>query len=522
MYSKQLIVSIIVWAIVGIANVTYTLEAKPECWSASECLINSTRISLKSPSHKPISTIYNCTIERKNDPISPPKHCESNFNVTLDGCHVDRASTIGTEYIEAPDCVQSLIIENFPAARIGSAFNDFNFTRLTELILRYNAISAINGNSFHGLESLTHLEIRNNSLETIANETFDGMHKLNSLTIIDPALRILRNLSFGNVLEYVHIDVKSIEWPHLPDSLIELKMINTIMLVNAAHEFILFENMYQLRSVSMCFCNLTVFPMITSNTMETLNFTDNTLNTFVAHKLLNLVTFDISRNKLPRVTSLMLGEMKKLETFLAADNVIETVSDQAFINNTNLKHIDLTNNRLRELDIRFPVVSSPPQRILVNGNPWSCDWLSKAASDQHHLFVCFEYESLTTGDNVLGLQCIKKHDSSNNTQSTNTSEPSSHSASETPATTTSAATTTIIAVLSVALACTIILSIILYAKHRRHSQPFRPQRVDERGNFLNLLLRRRGEAEPEAEEADNAADDEGFERALHNHSDENR
>lgn len=533
MHSKQLIVPIILLVLFGIANVVDTFEAKPECWTASECFITSTKIPVKSPSHMHIKATYNCTLPRDDEPTLS-KNCHSHTNVTLDGCNVDRTDTIGTEYIEEPDCVQSLIIENFPAPRIRFGFK--NFTRLTELVIRNNAINGLTGKNFKGLESLKYLELRSNNLETIANETFEDLHMLSSLTIIEPTLKMLRNLSFGHVLNYMHIDVKSVEWPHLPDSLIEFKMVHTIMLVSLHHDFIVFENMYQLRSVSMCFCDLIFFPKITSNTIETLNFTDNVIHLFVAHKLINLITFDISRNKLQRLSPRMLGEMKKLKTFLAADNVIEFVSERAFLNNTLLERIDLSNNRLSKLDIQFPVVSingPPRQAIIVNGNPWSmsiismqlpifanvfliligCDWLSRAAAFQHQLFDCFEFKINKTGDNVRGLQCTYEDESPNITQLSTTSEtPPSSEAS--PATT-SAATITTITLLSVALACTSILSIVLYVKYRQHSQPFRPQRVNERGSFVqNFVLRHLRQNAPQADETANAEEE--------NHPEENR
>lgn len=104
--------------------------------------------------------------------------------------------------------------------------------------------------------------------------------------------------------------------------------------------------------------------------LEQLNITKNLelskLPTDVFFDLTSLLALDLSGNRLEKLHVLLLKNLILLEKFSAADNKIQTIDEQLFRFNKNLKFVDLRSTSLLRINVDF--TKYPSLEVIKIGN----------------------------------------------------------------------------------------------------------------------------------------------------------
>lgn len=463
------------------------------CWTDSECNVAGrfTRIDDNRNLSFPVN--IDCINDISAGELSlssVPKRFHEIDEISLNGCGVNRENTLGIEYIPDAGAVKVLVIEMFRVDVIKNVSFEL-CGQLIHLELRTNAISSITSDSFMGLKSLVELVLQNNHLQSLNDAGLTELSSLQSLTINEPTLPINNSLIFPNNISRITIEAKSVKWPNFPDSLNQLHIANTPTIINRSD--ILCQNSSHLQSLAMTGCSLNDIPVMNCSTLKNFNISGNRLRSIAENMLINLVTFDISYNQITSIGVALLRSMPHLEVFAAQNNRIDTVSNDAFVSNFDLKVVNLSHNQLRQVYTNMPVQQN--MQIVINENPWSCRWVLDIAQTHQYLFSNFKFDKSLHRVNIRGLSChFYEGDEIRNYKQLSTPQapPADIDATSTkrnPRDT--AILTLVILVLGVAL---LFILLFLHIKCRRDSQqPFYRtlpynQRLTERTDYVRRIL----------------------------------
>lgn len=390
-------------------NLNNTTSLIDFCWTDIDCLVlgKFTRASVGLTF--PVNINCNHIGSLQNESIAHDAKLKRYFHIEtidLNGCGVNRMNTLGIEYIPDPMSVRQLFIEMFRIGNI-TAESFSKFKQLTVLHLMDNVINGIFNESFSGLNSLETLKIEGNGLKLLENGSFNSLEKLKNLTIHELTLTQLnQTIQFNNSnLQTIDFQWGHLVWPTFPESLQKLTITKTIITINKLKYATLFDRMDQLVEVNLMENNLTdsVMPKMVSYNLAILNLQKNSLKNVQEHVLHSLTDFDLSHNQIMEITAIMLRSMPKLVRFLANNNRIEKISFNAFINNPDLRQLNLTNNRLKQMYLN---IVQPQVDISISENPWSCNWLTNIYVTHPFLFSNFKFTKFTEIINVKGLRCL--------------------------------------------------------------------------------------------------------------------
>lgn len=468
-----------------------TTAMENQCWlnENDKCLITASctrpEINHEFPVH------YDCSVDANIEYDKVNKERYRNISeISLNGCTVNRHNITGAEYIIDPKNVKKLTIEMFRITKIEhSSF--IKCIKLKNLILQSNIIPNLNNVTFIGLAELTNLSLVHNNIQHIDDDTFTHLMQLQTLTIQEKELLIQQSIQLPINITNITIKIKSFEWPKFPESLKHLSVYRTSIFINKTEP--IFTDMYQMEELHIIGCSLMKYPKIESNTMITLNFSDNNFENFNENIGINLINYDVSKNLLKHVSNTLLRSMRNLKQFFAVDNQIEKIDNNAFINNSVLKVVNLSKNRLRQVYINLPAQQTIS--MYVNDNPWSCKWIKDISESQPHLFSSFHYEKYVNAINVNGLKCIfYDGDEIHNYKqlSTPQSPPDNFETTTKRNPRDTAILTLVMLVLGVAV---LFLLLFLHIKCRRNTQqpfyrtlPYNSQRLIDRTDYVRRQL----------------------------------
>ena len=322
--------------------------------------------------------------------------------IELNGCKVNRENTIGIETIPDAESVLRLSVLKFQATNF-SSINFKNFKNLQRLDLRNNIINEIFNCTFMELKNVTILNIENNMIAKLGIDAFMPMHQLTHLTIIEPALKIPQTINISSItsLDSIVLSVHCLEWPkqfpmHLQH--IEINQTN----IDFRNLSTIFDDLNDLQTVAIINnTKISNLPKINSFNLKVLNLSKNSIDDLKEMMLNNLETLDVSWNRLKAINALQFRAMPRLINLLLNSNQIDTVAEDAFLHNKQLKNIDLTGNRLRKLYINIPLELRKSVFIHINDNPWSCNWITNCSSQ----FDRFKFDITNDKINNRGLKC---------------------------------------------------------------------------------------------------------------------
>lgn len=378
-------------------------EPTLNCWNSNECVIRGklTRNTITFPVN------IDCNISDRLSIVRDPfKRFSYIGNVTLTGCDVNRFDTFGTEYIPDPLSVRVLSLEKFKT----TATERIHFQELKHLeflMLRNNSIERLLSDAFDDLTELRSLTLDSNNLQYIHSSLFEPLVYLENLTVIEPKLN-LKFLTFFQNLTNVVLSTKTLWWsPKWPDTLRTLNIYKTKIVFDAeTRNWFSFDDFYELKQLHLTYDNLTKFSRIVSSSLKVLNFSGNYFKNLETNELENLTVFDISDNLFREVGSELLTMMPSLRHFLAHNNEIQFIAEDAFTSNNALSIIDLTGNQLRTIDCNVSHIC-PPVRIVLDDNLWSCAWITETVTLRPEFFDKFLFQQNMDNTNVRGLKCIQ-------------------------------------------------------------------------------------------------------------------
>ena len=203
--------------------------------------------------------------------------------------------------------------------------------------------------------TLEMIDIAANDFHSIGNESISGLPNLQMLKIYQsdffPRIHpdAFNHLPKLRKLDLSHYPLET--FPNLRDahSLVELNMENTRITRIPAH---LCENAPNLVTVHLMRNNLQTLPSLSKCTkLDMLNLHQNRIKDLTTQfrGLVSLEYLSLNDNLLVYIPESFIGSCKNLKFLYLADNNLREIHPNAFVNNTQLGSLDLTNNFLKKL-----------------------------------------------------------------------------------------------------------------------------------------------------------------------------
>ncbi|XP_078677882.1 uncharacterized protein LOC144914180 [Branchiostoma floridae x Branchiostoma belcheri] len=237
-----------------------------------------------------------------------------------------------------------------------------NAHKLRELYLQSNFLTneRVDEGSFSSLISLQTLDLRNNLFGSFPSELLHVSYGLRKLDlsgnpIPDVSVEILRHFAKLEDLAMAHTNIRSLQVGTF-EGLEQLKQLdlsyNKFSIVPSG----IFEGLHHLKSISL-----------RGNPITTMS-----VDSFSG--LTNVRELDLREIALSSVQRGTFGEMPQLTTLLLSGNKKLThIEDYAFGDLPHLSYLTLDECSIKTLTIEALSTTRPLHRILLNGNPWTCD-----------------------------------------------------------------------------------------------------------------------------------------------------
>ncbi|XP_017047618.2 uncharacterized protein LOC108092511 [Drosophila ficusphila] len=341
-------------------------------------------------------------------------------HVLLDGSQTPPLgiSSYGLEYLDNCVDLESVEIQHFVGdASLKLSCGGALMSHLSTVSLKNNELGTLSGDTFEDSPHLKVLQLQQNSLRYL--EKLQGCAELEELVIQDEAdlvlkendfimqMSELRKLSLGNIKK---IEGKFLE--SLPENLTDLMIEDTPI---QPGELLLKKGVAQLVNVTLTNCQLRSFSLDPPRNLDIvrLNLSGNalvSLNISFHDGPSTLDILDLSRNKLEHLNSTWFLRTTSLRSLYLQENRFRTLSlfQVGLLSPASIQLIDLRSNQLmsfRETEKAESPYWNPQLRLLIDGNPWSCQWLLNFSHSHPQLFRLFQYSKYISHINVNGLSC---------------------------------------------------------------------------------------------------------------------
>ncbi|XP_016982858.1 uncharacterized protein LOC108047259 [Drosophila rhopaloa] len=341
-------------------------------------------------------------------------------HVLLDGSQTPPLgiSSYGLEYLDNCVSLESLEIQRFVGdATLKLSCGGALLPNLTAVSLKNNELGILSGDTFHELPHLKLLQMQQNSLRFL--EKLEGCAELEELAIQDEADLVLKDndiiMQLSGLKKLRLRNLKKIEnafLSDLPENLTDLIIEDTAI---QPGELFLTKGIAKLVNVTLTNCQLRSFALDPPRNLDIvhLNLSDNALVSFnisFQDGPSTLETLDLSRNKLQHLNFTWFYRTTSLRILYLQENNFHTFSlfQLGMLSPGTIQRIDLRSNELmslREIEKANYPYWNPQLRLLIDDNPWSCQWLSDFSHTQPQLFRLFEYSKYISHINVNGLSC---------------------------------------------------------------------------------------------------------------------
>lgn len=339
--------------------------------------------------------------------------------ISLNGCgvnvsnrtHDHEHNIFGVEFIPDPLSVRHLTLEMFKVNGTpnGDAFHQFE--NMKSLLLTNNKIQRLEADTFDGLSLLDELVLQENHIESIDVSTFRPCNEsLNSLVIHESDLLLGELMPIQSLSNFV-VSTKQMDWSALTigiDNMRSATISNVRRIVaNVTAIARVFKSLVRLE---VTFCDLNEFPYDRYPRLLHLNVSHNEIRNISLKEMqiLGLQIFDISYNKFTAIDSMLLAILWDLEYFHATHNQIVAIHPKAFQKNYNLKVVDLSFNRLKEIVMDSAIFRTARfLKFKIDQNPFNCAWINEYYGIDPKVFASrLSYQKDYSNDNVKGLRCV--------------------------------------------------------------------------------------------------------------------
>ncbi|EDW76424.1 uncharacterized protein Dwil_GK15450 [Drosophila willistoni] len=343
-------------------------------------------------------------------------------HVNLDGRQTPTlgSTSYGLEYLDNCLEMESLVIEGFKGDAtlrlecLGSASLD----KLEDITLQNNEFATLYGQSFEKVENLKRLQLIQNSLKYI--ESLENCDNMEELSILDETKLILGDAEIlENLISLRKLNIKRIgkvksEFFSSFNQSTQLRELSLEDVIIEPSHLLLETNSTELINLKLINCNLTSFGLEQWETshLTHVNLSGNYLKDFsltYEEGSSALISLDLSRNNLSSLNKNWFSDMNHLQYLFLTRNHLHQLSLREIMKfyPLSLMHIDLSWNNLMDLKETDKVNLQPSRQlqILIDNNPWSCQWLLNFSHTQPQLFRLFQYAKFISQINVNGLSC---------------------------------------------------------------------------------------------------------------------
>ncbi|KAH8413502.1 hypothetical protein KR009_011820 [Drosophila setifemur] len=343
-------------------------------------------------------------------------------HVLLDGSQTPPLgiSSYGLEYLDNCVHLNSLEIQRFGGdATLKLSCGGASLLNLTTVSFEDNELGLLSEDTFEQVPHLKVLTVEKNYLKVM--EPLRGCNELEELSILDETDLILKGTSLLEKLPQLRkLRLKNLKkgenkfFSQLPENLTELTVEDTPI---QPGELLFEDHIFQLINVSITNCQLQSFALNPAGILKLkhLNLSGNALRS-LRYDCENcsvitscLETLDLSGNQLEHLNKTWFNNMIGLRNVYLQKNRFRSLSlfDLLLICPLGVQHFDLRSNELmilKDVDKANDAYWFPLQ-LLVDGNPWSCQWLLNFSHTQPVLFRLFQYTKYISHINVNGLSC---------------------------------------------------------------------------------------------------------------------
>lgn len=367
------------------------------CWTSNECQINGlfSRENLKLAF--PVN--IDCSTENTDQLSDRYNRFYNIANISLSGCNVNRQNTLGIEYIPNPSNLRILSIEKFYINSMLYNRSFSEFIELRELILNENFIDRLESKFFLGLNNLEVLAITGNNIQFIEYDIFQQLSSLKELTIAE-SIAIIDYLTLPENITMLKLIAGKFKWPFIFPEMMKKLCIQETNITFELNQPIEIDRLYDLQLPKN---NLTMIPPIISSSLVNLNLSINYIDKLDLNNMTELITLDLSYNQLIEITEHLFKSMIRLQYLWLNNNQIQTINQNAFFKNDQIKMIDISSNQLKSIEF---VISPTVIRIVIDQNPWNCNWIQEAFTKTPLFFNILQFENNFESINVKGLKCF--------------------------------------------------------------------------------------------------------------------
>ncbi|XP_055372692.1 leucine-rich repeat-containing protein 15-like [Condylostylus longicornis] len=273
-----------------------------------------------------------------------------------------------------------------------------NLNKLQYLSLEGNQITELPNNIFDDLTSLYGLYLQSNKLEILDDDLFKNCNNLNNVHIEDNNLKIISNNIFaGKILEYIDISFNQIE---------DFKLIfESIGTLKAEHAFKSGEVEIYGDVNHLDFSNNDNIVGINIENITMLeNFLwsgKNAIKLDFLKDASNLKQLSFSSPSISVLPSTFFSTMTELIFLNISGCQLSYIHPNSFNYLDNVEALDLSNNKLNELDIHLFLPMTKLKHLIIRGNKFLCSKISSGIRDY------FEQNSIFVESDPLPLNQLK-------------------------------------------------------------------------------------------------------------------
>lgn len=256
----------------------------------------------------------------------------------------------------------------------------FRFNNLKTLELSHNRLADIKQVDFEKLINLETLDLSSNSILVIEKKVFSNLQRLVYLDLSNNLLEVIEKEIFANLPNLISINFSMNHFKHLPISIFRGKRISTFSIHENYLEGSLtkgvFEGLYLVTELDLSFQYLSAledFAFIGLNHLETLLLNNNNLN-FLSKKsfrtLHNLHNLDLSNNKISNI-EFDKDDLNSLLSLSLRNNLLIQIEGHHFQGLSLLQFLDLSNNNISKLESNAFISLKELINFEISNNPLS-------------------------------------------------------------------------------------------------------------------------------------------------------
>ncbi|KAL1458004.1 hypothetical protein WDU94_008181 [Cyamophila willieti] len=295
-----------------------------------------------------------------------------------DLANVLQAMKVASKLITQP--IDEMILENNRLPSLpGQAFGTLKILRL---MLRNNNLERVATNWLSGLEtSLLELFLVESDLKSIPEDSLLTLPRLEAITILGGAINRVPTMSGLGRVRYIQIQAPIVE--RIPPSnffglpfLEQIHIINSPKLKVLDNDFL--HDLPRLTMLNLTNCGINAIqpralnrlPQLSEIILSYNDFTDATQVGLAIRDLQSLTIVRLDHNRIDRLLEATFVDIPSLKDLYINDNLIVEVRRGAFHRLPALRSLDLSNNRLRNLDPEplLPVGSNSVEEVLLAHN----------------------------------------------------------------------------------------------------------------------------------------------------------